>query len=165
MVHEKLPPQLRLLHDDGWQRFLARLCATAAGTDPGEYPGERPDERLRTLRHGESRSCRWTSPPPHGKGSTYDQVAGFLGRENVSSFRVLDHEPERRVRITTTRSPFPITETRIVEPLGADRSRVIAVVEGDAGGSFRIAGPLLRPLVARSVRGDYGVRLRTQLQR
>src|SRR5687768_11890063 len=80
------------------------------------------------------KTCRWTSPPPHVEGATYDQVAGFLGKEIVSSFRVAEHEPDRRVKITTTKSPFPITETRIVEPLDGDRSRVIVVVEGDASG-------------------------------
>lgn len=31
------------------------------------------------------RSCRWTSDPPIGVGSTYDQVASFLGREIITS--------------------------------------------------------------------------------
>jgi hypothetical protein len=101
------------------------------------------------------RSCRWTSPPPHGVGSTYDQIARFLGRDVVSSFRVVEYLPGRRMRITSTSGPFPITETRTVQPLGEGRAHVAAIVEGDAGGFFRIAGPLLRALVARSVRGDY----------
>jgi hypothetical protein len=101
------------------------------------------------------RSCRWTSPPPHGVGATYDQTARFLGKDIVSSFRVVEHLPGRRVKITTTKSPFPITETRSVQPLGDDRAYISAIVEGDASGFFRIAAPLLRALVARSVRGDY----------
>lgn len=101
------------------------------------------------------RECRWTSAPPHGAGSTYEQRARFLGRDVVSTFRVVEHEPGRRVRITSVAGSFPITVTRSVEPLGPDRCRVVAVVEGDAGGFFGLAGPLLRPLVARSVRGDY----------
>jgi hypothetical protein len=59
------------------------------------------------------------------------------------------------VRITSTSGPFPITETRTAQPLGEGRAHVAAIVEGDAGGFFRIAGPVLRALVARSVRGDY----------
>lgn len=51
-----------------------------------------------------------------------------------------------------------------MEPLGPARCRVSAVVEGDASGFFRLAAPLLRPLVARSVRGDYA-RLRRRLER
>ena len=101
------------------------------------------------------KSCRWTSPAPHGVGATYDQVAEFLGRRIVSSFAVVEHQPGRRVKITSTSGPFPITETRSVEPLGDGRCRVDVVVEGDASGFFRMAEPLLRPMVARSVTGDY----------
>ncbi len=101
------------------------------------------------------RSCRWTSPPPHGVGSTYDQVARFLGKDIVSSFKVVEHEPGRRIKITSTAGPFPITETRIVAPRGEGRSTIAAIVEGDAGKFFRLAAPVLRPLVERSVRGDY----------
>ena len=109
-------------------------------------------------------SCRWTSPPPRGVGSTYDQVAGFLGRRIVSSFEVVEHLPGRRVKITSTAGPFPITETRTVQPLGEGRSHVSAIVEGDAGGFFRLAAPILRALVQRSVRGDYA-RLKRLLER
>ena len=100
-------------------------------------------------------SCTWTSPQPHGVGSTYDQVARFLGKDIVSSFRVVEHQPPQRVKITSTSGPFPITETRIVTPLGDRRCRVEAIVEGDASGFFRLGGPLLRPMVKRSVQGDY----------
>lgn len=109
------------------------------------------------------RECRWTSAPPHGEGSTYEQRARFLGRDVRSAFRVVEHEPGRRVRITSTAGSFPITVTRTVEPLGPRRARVTAVVEGEGGRFFRFAGPLLRPLVARSVRGDYA-RLRRLLE-
>ncbi|MDX6554989.1 MAG: hypothetical protein QOD86_1184 [Miltoncostaeaceae bacterium] len=101
------------------------------------------------------RSCRWTSPPPVGVGSTYDQTARFLGKDVVSSFRVVEHLPGRRIRLVSTAGPFPIVETRSVQPLGDGLAHVSAIVEGDAGGFFRIAGPVLRALVARSVRGDY----------
>jgi hypothetical protein len=101
------------------------------------------------------RSCQWTSPPPHGVGSTYDQVAHFLGKDVVSSFEVVEHEPGRRVKIASTAGPFPIVETRTVEPRGEGAATLTAVVEGDASGFFRLAGPLLRTLVSRSVTGDY----------
>jgi hypothetical protein len=100
-------------------------------------------------------SARWTSSPPCRVGSTYDQVARFLGREIVSSFVVVEHEPGRRVKITSTASPFPITETRVVVPTGEGRCRLSALVEGDASGFFRVAAPLLRLMVRRSVRRDY----------
>jgi hypothetical protein len=100
-------------------------------------------------------SCVWTSPAPHGEGSTYDQTARFLGRAIVSSFTVSEFEPGRRITVETVRSPFPIVETRQVDPDGADANRVSVTVGGDASGFFPVAAPVLRQLVARSVRGDY----------
>jgi uncharacterized protein YndB with AHSA1/START domain len=100
------------------------------------------------------RRCTWTSPAPHGVGSTYDQVAHFLGKDIVSSFEVVEWEPGRRVKIASTSGPFPIQETRIVEPRDGG-ARVTAVVEGDASGFFRLAAPLQRFMVERSVRRDY----------
>jgi ribosome-associated toxin RatA of RatAB toxin-antitoxin module len=100
-------------------------------------------------------SCEWTSPPPRGLGATYDQTARFLGRDIVSRFVVDEFEPGRVIRVRTVQSPFPIVETRRVEPEGGSACRVTAIVGGDASGFFAIAGPLLRLMVARSVRSDY----------
>lgn len=104
------------------------------------------------------RSCRWTSEAPVRVGSTYDQVAGFLGKQIVSSFVVTEHERPRKITIATTKSSFPITVTRLTEPLGDDasRTRVREVVEGDPKGFFRISEPLLRRVVERNVTRDYG---------
>ena len=50
LVHDNLPGDLGLLHDDGWSRFLTRLEAVASGRDPAAYPDEEPGERLSVLR-------------------------------------------------------------------------------------------------------------------
>ena len=50
LVHTGLPGDLRLLHDDGWSRFLARLASVAGGGEPGEYPTGDPASRLAELR-------------------------------------------------------------------------------------------------------------------
>jgi hypothetical protein len=101
------------------------------------------------------RSCRWTSEPPLRVGSTYDQHARFLGRDVVNSFRVIEHEEGRRVRFSSTSGTFPLTITRTVEPLGASRARFTEHVQGDPKGFFRIAEPLLRPLVKRAIARDF----------
>jgi len=98
--------------------------------------------------------CTFISPPPLGVDSTYDQEAKFLGRPILSTFKVIAYEPGRMVKATTTSSSFPITFTRMVEPAG-ERSRVTAVIEGDASGFFRIATPLMRWMVNRSINKDY----------
>ena len=101
------------------------------------------------------REARFTSEPPLRVGSTYDQVARFLGRRIVSSFEVVEFDPGRSITIATVASSFPIRVTRRVEPLESGRSRVTAEISGDASGFFRLATPLLRLVVQRSVNRDY----------
>ena len=100
-------------------------------------------------------SARFTSPGPIGVGSTYSQEARFLGRPVISEFEVIEYEPGRRVKITSTSGTFPITVTRMVEPDGGGGSRVSAFIEGDASGVYRLAEPILRRMVQNSVQGDY----------
>lgn len=109
------------------------------------------------------RSAVWTSPPPLRRGSTYDQVARFLGRDVVTSFEVVDHRPGRSVTIESRESSFPIRVTRSVTPLGPGRCRVDAEVSGEPSGFFRVFGPVLRWMAQASVRGDYR-RLRSLLE-
>ena len=109
------------------------------------------------------RSCRWTTPPPIGVGSVYEQHASFLGREITSTFEVVRFEPHRLITIRTIASTFPIEVTRSVTALDAERCRVSADVRGEPAGVFRIAMPLLRRMVQRSVRTDYR-RLRALLE-
>ena len=101
------------------------------------------------------RSCEWTSAPPLRVGSTYDQEASFLGRTIRSSFEVTELVADERIRIMSTESTFPIDVTRTVEPVGGDRVRIGARVRGEPGRLFVIAGPIMRAMVGRSVRGDY----------
>jgi hypothetical protein len=101
------------------------------------------------------RSCEWTSAPPLRVGSTYDQEASFLGRTIRTSFEVTEFVADERIRIVSTVSTFPIDVTRTVESVGEDRTRISAVVRGEPGRVFGFAGPLMRAMVGRSVRGDY----------
>jgi len=100
-------------------------------------------------------SASWTSEPPIRMGSTYDQVARFLGKDVVTKFVVTDYQPDRSISIKSVESSFPINVTRRVEPLSDHRCRVIANIEGDPSGFYRIFGPLLQWMAQRQVRGDY----------
>lgn len=99
--------------------------------------------------------CQWTTTPPIREGSTYQQEARMLGKPIVSTFEVVDFEPGRRITIRTIESSFPIRVTRTVEPTGEGSCLARARVTGDPSGAFRLAGPLMRRMVERSVRGDY----------
>lgn len=104
--------------------------------------------------------CAWTSDPPLDVGSTYDQVASFLGRTITSSFEVVEFEPGRRIRVKTIGGTMPIDVTRTVTPaVNGSGSLVSAIVRGEPAGALgvmtNIAAPLMRILVRNSVRGDY----------
>jgi uncharacterized protein YndB with AHSA1/START domain len=101
------------------------------------------------------RCCRWTSEPPHGVGSTYEQQARFLGKDVRNSFRITALEPGRRVSFESTGGSFPIAVTRTVEPLGPGRSRFTEEVQGDAHGFYRVAEPVLQLLVRASIKRDF----------
>jgi len=40
LIHDRLPGDLRAIHDEGWAAFLARLSAATAGRDVPAYPPE-----------------------------------------------------------------------------------------------------------------------------
>lgn len=113
---------------------------------------------------GGMRSAVWTSEPPLRVGSTYDQVARFLGRDVVTSFEVVRLEPGRSVSIESRQSTFPIRVTRTVEPISTERSRITADVAGEPSGLLGLFGPLMQRMAARSIRGDYQ-RLKALLER
>ncbi len=81
-------------------------------------------------------------------------MAKFLGRRIESSFEVLEYEPNRKIKASSTSGPFPITFTRVVEPREGG-AKVTAIIEGNASGFFKLAEPLLSRMVQRSVDSDY----------
>ncbi|MDW3221243.1 MAG: SRPBCC family protein [Acidimicrobiales bacterium] len=99
-------------------------------------------------------SCSWTTEPPILVGSTYDQVASFMGREILTTFEVTEFDAPSRIRIESIVSTFPLDITRTVEPRG-DGSRVVAVVRGEPGGLMKLFAPLMTFQARRSIRADY----------
>lgn len=99
-------------------------------------------------------SAEFTSEGPVDVGSTYVQEARFLNRPVHSKFEVIAYEPGRMVKATTSSGSFPITFTRKVEPQNGG-TLITAIVEGYAGGFYKLAEPLLARMVKRSVDGDY----------
>jgi len=101
------------------------------------------------------RSCVWTTPPPIGVGSMYDQEAKFLGRRVFTRFEVVEFDPGRAMTIQSIQGSFPIRVRRSVEPIGSDRCRVVADISGEPAGFFRLASKPLQRLAQRSVDADY----------
>ena len=104
---------------------------------------------------GGMQSARVTSEPPLRVGSTYVQVAKFLGRRIDTRFEVTGLEPGRAVSIASTSGTFAIQVTRRVEPTGDDRCAVTAHVRGQPTGFFKLFGGLMDGMVRKSVQKDY----------
>jgi uncharacterized membrane protein len=103
-----------------------------------------------------------TSEGPIGVGSTYSQLAKFLGRPVESTFEIVEYEDNHKIKGRSTSGSFPITFTRtaVSTPEG---TKVSALIEGDASGFFRLAEPLLNRMVQRQVKADYS-KLKTLLE-
>jgi uncharacterized membrane protein len=126
-----------------------------------ERPAEVVWEYLENAEHNPEwlsnmRSARWTTEPPIAVGSRYDQLARFLGKDVRTRFEVSALDPGRSITIASLPgSSFPIRITREVEPLGPQRTRVRETAEGDSSGFYRVAEPLMRPVVRRNIAQAY----------
>ena len=96
-----------------------------------------------------------TSPDPFGVGSTYTQISQFLGKQIVFNFEITAYEAHHLVEFKTVSGSFPVKIRRAVEPVNSHSTRVIAIIEGEAGGFFRLFAPLLDWMTKRSIQGDY----------
>jgi uncharacterized protein YndB with AHSA1/START domain len=127
-----------------------------------ERPAEVVWEYLENAEHNPEwlsnmRSARWTTEPPIAVGSRYDQLARFLGKDVRTSFEVTALAPGRSITISSLPgSSFPIRITREIEPLGSQWARVTETAEGDSSGFYRLAEPLIRPIVRRNIVKAYG---------
>ncbi|MFT7520491.1 MAG: putative membrane protein, partial [Kiritimatiellia bacterium] len=89
-------------------------------------------------------SARWTSEPPLRVGSTYVQLARFMGREIRSNFEVVAYSPGRSVRIKTVQSTFDIDVTRSCQPLQNGGTLVTAAIDGvPLNFPFSVFNPLM----------------------
>ena len=90
---------------------------------------------------------------PIDVGSRVRRRASFLGRRIDYVMEVVEHEPHRRLVMHAVEAPMPMDVTYEVEP-HPDGSRARVRVQGDAGGLYRLAGPLMGRQVRRSITGD-----------
>ena len=90
----------------------------------------------------------WTSPPPHGVGSTRHAVVRMYGRRQENDAVTTEYDPPHRaaMRGTTPNAPFLVTLTFATE---GDGTRVEVVSEIDLRGAARLFGPLVAAIYGR----------------
>jgi hypothetical protein len=105
------------------------------------------------------------TPAPLGLTSQVRRIGGFLGRPVEWIMRIDAFEPDRHVGMHAIRSPFPMDVDYHLEPLDGGRSTQASIrIRGEARGMYGLPGPLLGPMVRRSVTGDLR-RLKTIVER
>ena len=103
---------------------------------------------------GGIREARWLTVPPLRVGSRVERVARFLGRRIEYVLEVVELEPGRRVAMRSVKAPFPMEVTYAFEDAGEGTSRASIRVRGEPGRFYALMGPLLGPMVRRSISGD-----------
>jgi len=92
--------------------------------------------------------------PPVRVGSPVRRVARFLGKGVDYLLEVTEHQPAERLVMRSVRSPFPMVVTyRFADDEGGG-TRATVHVQGDPGGFYQLAAPLLARGVRNGVRGD-----------
>jgi ligand-binding SRPBCC domain-containing protein len=95
-----------------------------------------------------------TQGPLLEEGARYTTVAKFLGRRFETPFEVIVHDRPRRHTDRSTGGPFPQEFTHIFEEVEGGGTRLTEVTDGEPGGFFRLAGPLLEIAGRRQFRAD-----------
>jgi uncharacterized membrane protein len=102
---------------------------------------------------GGVREVRMETPPPLAVGSRVVRVAYFLTRRVEYVNEVTELDPRRVLDMRSVKAPFPMRVTYSFA--SADGTTVVRNrVRGAPGGFFALFGPLLGPMVKRSVRKD-----------
>jgi uncharacterized membrane protein len=105
---------------------------------------------------GGVREVRMETPPPLAVGSRVARVASFLGKRVEYVNEVTELDPERVLDMRSVKAPFPMRVTYTFEAVDGETpaTTVRNRVRGAPGGFFALFGPLLGPLVKRSVQKD-----------
>jgi carbon monoxide dehydrogenase subunit G len=90
-----------------------------------------------------------------GVGTKYVQVLKFLGRQFEATIEVTDYEPGRRFSIKTLSGPIPFQVQHTLEPSNGGGTKLRVTLEGEPGGLFKIAEPLVMRNAQRQVANDF----------
>lgn len=91
----------------------------------------------------------WTSPPPHGVGSTRHAVVRMRGRRSENDAMVTEYDPPYRAAIAGTSPNAPFVSTLVFSREG-EATLVEVTTEFTLRGASRIAGPFIATWFGRS---------------
>ncbi len=94
-----------------------------------------------------------TSAGPIGVGTTYRTVIRLLGRRLEGEFEITEYEPNRGCATKSKSGPFPFGGRVTVERVEGS-TRINYTLEGQPGGFFKLAEPLLVSIIQRQGQAD-----------
>ncbi len=97
---------------------------------------------------------RMDTEGPLQEGDRFTTVAKFLGRRFETPFEVTAHEPPTHHSDRSRGGPFEQEFIYTFEETEGGTTRLTWVAEGEPGGFFRLAGPLLERVGRRQSRAD-----------
>jgi uncharacterized protein YndB with AHSA1/START domain len=95
-----------------------------------------------------------TSEGPIDVGTTYTSVSKILGRGIESTVEYTAYEPNGRLAGKTTSGPIPFQFETTFEPVAEGGTKVTSSGEGDVGGFFKLAEPLVARMLKRQTESD-----------
>jgi uncharacterized protein YndB with AHSA1/START domain len=95
------------------------------------------------------------TPDPLREGDTFTTVGKFLGRRFETPYERVSVEASRRYTDRATGGPVPDQDwIYTFEEMPAGTTRLTRAVEGEPGGFFKLAEPLIERALKRQVRTD-----------
>jgi len=123
---------------------------------------KRPVEDVFAVLSNQENSPKWssasleskkTSTGPIGVGTTSRSVGKLLGRRIESESEMTEFEPNRKFAAQSKSGPFPFQSSVTFERIEGG-TRVNVTIEGEPGGFFKLAEPLMVRMVKRQFQGD-----------
>ena len=97
--------------------------------------------------------ARMLTEPPVAQGTQVERVATFLGKRIEYVLEVIEHDPKAILAMRSVKGPFPmVVSYEFEEATGGTLARIR--IQGEAGGFYRLAGPLLARSVKRNITKD-----------
>ena len=100
--------------------------------------------------------ARITSSGEMGSGTIIHTVAQFMGRTFEVDQVIIEYEPNRLMKGTTTAGSTELQITNTFEPVEDSRARVTWGIEGETGSSFKAAEPVITQLIKRQIETQLG---------
>ena len=98
--------------------------------------------------------ARQESPGAMTQGTRVTDVRKFLGRRFETTSEVTAYEPNKRADFKAVSGPIPFQISHTLEAVGGATS-IKVVAEGEPGGFFKLAEPIVAAQAERQFRNDY----------